>query len=377
MSLNDITQLRMDSIRSGQTGRKAINSGLGWADRLRPDDDISPTLGPGGLSFQELVALAQSQAQQADQPYEERISQETARSLARLRALNMRNEMTAGLTGTGRSGGADLVGRANIEALVSSGNFGNLLPGKNPGPAGLETGRIFNQAQMNSWRQKSGFLRDGVDLSEITESAGARAYGLRRPPKSGVAGAAETARKAAAEAAAGDAGLNGADEASLSAGRRRKADEAAGPADQPAPGVIDKIVDKVSLALGLDANLVKAVIKTESNFDHKAVSRAGAKGLMQLMPGTARELGVGDPFNPVENIWGGARYLKKMLDRHGGNINKALASYNWGPGNFDRFGGGGALPAETRRYIEKVNRHYANFSRDAQLAQAAGETRAA
>jgi soluble lytic murein transglycosylase-like protein len=81
---------------------------------------------------------------------------------------------------------------------------------------------------------------------------------------------------------------------------------------------------------------------------------------MQLMPGTAKELGVKDPFNPVENVWAGARYLKKMLDRHSGNINNALASYNWGPGNFDRHGKT-RLPGETKRYISTVNKNYASL----------------
>jgi soluble lytic murein transglycosylase-like protein len=129
------------------------------------------------------------------------------------------------------------------------------------------------------------------------------------------------------------------------------------------PDQLDKLVQKVALALNMDPNLIKAVIKAESNFDSKAVSRAGAQGLMQLMPATARELGVKDPFNPVENIWGGARYLKKMLDRHSGNINNALASYNWGPGNFDRHGTT-RLPGETKRYITTVNKHYARMKQD-------------
>ena len=127
---------------------------------------------------------------------------------------------------------------------------------------------------------------------------------------------------------------------------------------------LDKLVNKVSLALGIDANLVKAVIKTESNFNHRAVSPAGAKGLMQLMPGTARDLGVQDPFNPVENIWAGSRYLKQMLERHNGSLNKALASYNWGPGNFDRYGRNGNMPGETRRYISSVNKYYTQFKQD-------------
>ena len=125
---------------------------------------------------------------------------------------------------------------------------------------------------------------------------------------------------------------------------------------------LDEIVGKVSLALNLDPNLIKAVIKTESNFNHTAVSKAGAKGLMQLMPGTAKDLGVKDSFDPLENIWAGSRYLKQMINRHGGNVDKALASYNWGPGNFDRHGKS-KMPKETRNYIVKVNQHYTNFKK--------------
>jgi soluble lytic murein transglycosylase-like protein len=85
---------------------------------------------------------------------------------------------------------------------------------------------------------------------------------------------------------------------------------------------------------------------------------------MQLMPRTAKELGVEDPFDPLQNIWGGAKYLKRMLERHGGNLNKALAAYNWGPGNLDKHGYGNNMPRETRRYIEVVNRNYKNFQSD-------------
>jgi soluble lytic murein transglycosylase-like protein len=94
------------------------------------------------------------------------------------------------------------------------------------------------------------------------------------------------------------------------------------------------------------------VIRAESGFDSRALSPAGAQGLMQLMPGTAREMGVADPFDPEQNVMGGTRYLKQMLGRYGGDLEKALAAYNWGPGNLDR--GDGRLPGETRRYIARI-----------------------
>jgi len=129
---------------------------------------------------------------------------------------------------------------------------------------------------------------------------------------------------------------------------------------QPLEQSFDAIVEKAAQANGLDPNLVRAVVKTESNFDHLAVSKAGAMGLMQLMPDTAKDLGVDDPFDPAQNVHGGARYLKLMLDRYSGDLNRALSAYNWGPGNLDR--STGFLPDETRSYIERVNEHYREFS---------------
>lgn len=103
----------------------------------------------------------------------------------------------------------------------------------------------------------------------------------------------------------------------------------------------------------LPRKLIAGVIQAESGFNASAVSGAGARGLMQLMPDTARELGVDNPFDIQENIDAGARYLKKMLDLFGGSLITALAAYNAGPGTVEQFGG--EVPyAETRQYVAQV-----------------------
>jgi hypothetical protein len=119
--------------------------------------------------------------------------------------------------------------------------------------------------------------------------------------------------------------------------------------------IIAQNVQKAAAKYSLPPALINAVIRAESNFKAKAVSSAGAQGLMQLMPATAKELGVKNSFDIAQNIDGGAKYLRKMLDRFGGNVRKALAAYNAGPGTVIKYNG--RVPyAETRQYVRRVLR---------------------
>lgn len=119
----------------------------------------------------------------------------------------------------------------------------------------------------------------------------------------------------------------------------------------------DAIIEKASRRYGVDSGLIRAVIKAESNFNPRAVSSAGAQGLMQLMPATARGLGVSDSFDPEQNVMAGTRFLKDLLRRYDGNIDEALAAYNWGPGRVDKHGTS-HLPRETRDYLVKVKGYF-------------------
>lgn len=129
--------------------------------------------------------------------------------------------------------------------------------------------------------------------------------------------------------------------------------------DVPRSANLEQTIEKASRRYGVDAGLIKAVIKAESNFNPRAVSHAGAQGLMQLMPATARGLGVTDAFDPEQNVLAGTRFLKGLLERYNGDLDSALAAYNWGPGNVDRRPD--RLPRETREYLVKVKQYYAGY----------------
>ncbi|HKW88609.1 MAG TPA: transglycosylase SLT domain-containing protein [Candidatus Acidoferrales bacterium] len=123
------------------------------------------------------------------------------------------------------------------------------------------------------------------------------------------------------------------------------------------PAKLEKVVRAAAAKNGLDPALVQAVIQAESNWNPRATSRKGAFGLMQLIPKTAERYGVEDVFDPVQNIQGGTRYLRDLLDRFNGDLKKSLAAYNAGEQAVERFGG---VPAfrETRDYVRKVTNTY-------------------
>ncbi|MDR1050050.1 MAG: lytic transglycosylase domain-containing protein [Deltaproteobacteria bacterium] len=327
--------------------------------------------GGGGSVFGAMMAVNQAQNQIFDKVLDGPVSQQTQRQLAQLQALNMKNsladeivdekvvprELSRTAEDESDEGPAPAPTRKTLPSPGQTRPLGYArslpLGAGRTIASGTDTGRIFSPAQLAAFKQR-------VGLNNNVSSALEAARNFLAP--GGETSDFESGALRLAAAAAGAARTPAAD-ASASAA-------AAEPGGRTVSGEVEAIIKKVGEALGLDPSLIRAVIKTESNFNSRAVSPAGAKGLMQLMPGTAKDMGVKDPFDVLENIWGGARYLKQQLDNFGGNLDKALAAYNWGPGNFRRHGGGGKnMPRETRRYIEAVNRNYDRFkSQDAASA---------
>ncbi len=119
---------------------------------------------------------------------------------------------------------------------------------------------------------------------------------------------------------------------------------------------LEQIFQKASDTYGVSKDLLKAMAKAESNFQAKATSHCGAMGIMQLMPATASSLGVSDAYNPEQNIMGGAQYITRLLEKYNGNLSYAIAAYNAGSGNVDKYGG---IPPfhETQNYVAKVLRY--------------------
>lgn len=138
---------------------------------------------------------------------------------------------------------------------------------------------------------------------------------------------------------------------------------------EPDQGALEDIISGASERYGIPEDRLRAVIAAESNFNPQAVSKAGAQGLMQLMPGTARDLGVTDAFDPAQNVDAGARYLAQLRDKYG-DWDTAHAAYNFGPSNIDK---GKALPEETRGYLQRINARVAPGEKSAARSDGEGE----
>jgi soluble lytic murein transglycosylase-like protein len=378
----DRNNRQLNNLSAGRDNSLAAQAALKRPGSFRPQLLGSQALkAQGDSEFEAAMAMNRSQNSIISEVLDGPVSQQAQRQLAQLQAMNQKSHPLDDLAAAARGGPADAKGVAasapgSLSAAASSGSLSkaaasaaassssassivrkgarSLLPGNTITP-GAGKGKIFNSAQMAAYRQKNG-------------------YQLRMPSRPI---ALESARIMAQEKMEAAASMTESEAEALERLVRKSRDELSPGGAKDSRGMdpaekehIEAIIQKVSSALDMDPNLIKAVVKAESNYNPKAVSHAGAQGLMQLMPRTAKEMGVKDPFDPLQNIWGGARYLKSMMNRHGGNLNKALAAYNWGPGNLDRhgYGNGSNLPRETRRYIEVVNRNYNRYKTQTQTA---------
>lgn len=142
-----------------------------------------------------------------------------------------------------------------------------------------------------------------------------------------------------------------------------------GVAASATPAPIDKAIDEAAQRHGVDRNLVRAVVKVESNYNPHAVSRKGAMGLMQLMPSTAKSMNVGNAFDPNQNVDAGVRHLKNLLENYNGNVELSLAAYNAGSGAVKKNRG---IPPyrETRDYVKKITDLYWNSAAKPKVQEA-------
>jgi len=146
-------------------------------------------------------------------------------------------------------------------------------------------------------------------------------------------------------------------------------DAAATVASAPVPpDQIDSLVSQNAATWQVDPSLVKAIIANESGFNANATSKVGAQGLMQLMPSTAQSVGVRNSYDPAQNVAGGTRYLKGLLDRFNGDVRLAVAAYNAGPGAVEKYGD---VPpyAETQNYVQRVLQSHARYAAESAQGQ--------
>jgi soluble lytic murein transglycosylase-like protein len=236
--------------------------------------------------------------------------------------------------------------------------------GSRPSGAARKSPASFQEVLKNQKLPSAEGLAAGMKISEYLKSPVLRAQAPRRPGMAGDANPAavgsRTNENVASERITKASQAEASGRASQAQGDLRPRRSQRGPGyesrAEASPGQpVERSIQQAAAKYNLAPELIRSVIRAESNFQAGAVSPAGAKGLMQLMPETAKELGVTNVFDINQNIDGGARYLRQMLDRFGGDVKRALAAYNAGPGAVEQYNG--EVPyAETRQYVKRVMR---------------------